>query len=169
MELIDIYDKNRNKTGRVKERYTEELLDGEYVLVVGALLINSEGKLLISKRSELKPSNPGLWEFVGGGSISGESSREAIIREIKEEIGIKFNTNDGIMVKSARIDHLIKDLWAFKLNVNIKDINFDKREITEVKWENIDNIIKLREEGKMIESNMVTKEDYKWCLEKLKI
>ena len=129
MELIDIYDKNRNKTGRTKERFSDPLNDGEYVLVVGALLINAEAKLLISKRADTKLSNPGLWEFVGGGSISGESSKEAVIREIKEEIGVDFNTNDGILVKTAKTDHLIKDLWAFRLNANIKDINYDKKEI----------------------------------------
>ena len=71
------------------------------------------------------------------------------------------------MVKTAKTDHLIKDLWAFRLNANIKDINYDKKEISEIKWENIENVIKLREESKMIDSNMVTEEDLKWCIKKL--
>ena len=169
MELVDIYDKDRNKTGKVKDRFKDELEVGEFALVVGTLLINSKKQLLISKRSMKKTSYPGYWEFIGGASITGENSEDAIIREVEEEIGIKLKIEDGIFVKSIKTDHLHKDLWAFKLDIDLNELHLDENEVERVKWENIDNVIKLRENGEMIESCMVTKEEYETSLKKLNI
>ena len=50
VELWDIYDKNKNKTGRVAKRDVYEFKEGEYHLVVVALIINSKKEILITKR-----------------------------------------------------------------------------------------------------------------------
>ena len=52
VEFWDIYDKNRNKTGRLAERGVYEFKEGEYHLVVVALILNSKNEILITKRSE---------------------------------------------------------------------------------------------------------------------
>lgn len=56
------------------------------IRVVGALL-EVEGKFLICKRS-LKGTMPGLWEFPGGKVEKGESKKECIKRELREELSV---------------------------------------------------------------------------------
>lgn len=53
MELWDIYDKDRNKTGRTMKR-GEPMKDGDYHLVVHICIFSSDGKCLSSKGSPLR-------------------------------------------------------------------------------------------------------------------
>ncbi|KQS55232.1 NTP pyrophosphohydrolase [Brevundimonas sp. Leaf363] len=60
------------------------------VLVVAVALVDVDGRVLIAKRPEGK-SLAGLWEFPGGKVESGERPEAALIRELKEELGIDVN------------------------------------------------------------------------------
>ena len=57
------------------------------VLVAAVALIDAKGKILLAKRPEGK-SMPGLWEFPGGKVEEGEAPESALVRELKEELGI---------------------------------------------------------------------------------
>lgn len=57
------------------------------VLVVAVALIDTDGRVLIAKRPEGKQL-AGLWEFPGGKVEPGERPEAALIRELKEELGI---------------------------------------------------------------------------------
>ena len=57
------------------------------VLVSAISLIDADGRVLISKRPEGK-TMAGLWEFPGGKVENTETPEEALIREIKEELGL---------------------------------------------------------------------------------
>jgi len=57
------------------------------VLVVAAALVDSDGRVLIAQRPEGK-SMAGLWEFPGGKIEADEKPEDALIRELKEELGI---------------------------------------------------------------------------------
>lgn len=57
------------------------------VLVVAAALVDPDGRVLITRRPEGKVME-GLWEFPGGKVEDGESCEQAIIRELREELGI---------------------------------------------------------------------------------
>lgn len=57
-------------------------------LPVVAAIIRREGKILIGQRPENK-SLPGLWEFPGGKIEYGETPELALVRELKEELGIE--------------------------------------------------------------------------------
>lgn len=57
------------------------------VLVVAVALIDPDGRILIAKRPEGKQL-AGLWEFPGGKVEPGERPEQALIRELKEELGI---------------------------------------------------------------------------------
>ncbi|RZJ95988.1 MAG: (deoxy)nucleoside triphosphate pyrophosphohydrolase [Brevundimonas sp.] len=60
------------------------------VLVVAVALVDVDGRVLIAKRPEGK-SLAGLWEFPGGKVEPGERPEAALIRELKEELGIDVN------------------------------------------------------------------------------
>jgi 8-oxo-dGTP diphosphatase len=57
------------------------------VLVVAAALIDPDGRVLIAQRPEGK-ALAGLWEFPGGKVEPGERPEAALIRELREELGI---------------------------------------------------------------------------------
>jgi 8-oxo-dGTP diphosphatase len=57
------------------------------VLVTACALIDPDGRVLLARRPEGKPL-AGLWEFPGGKVHPGETPEVALIRELKEELGI---------------------------------------------------------------------------------
>ena len=57
------------------------------LLVVAAALVDMDGRVLIARRPKGKELE-GLWEFPGGKIDADESPEEALIRELKEELGI---------------------------------------------------------------------------------
>lgn len=57
------------------------------LLVSAVALIDPEGRVLLAQRPEGK-SLAGLWEFPGGKVETGETPEAALIRELKEELGI---------------------------------------------------------------------------------
>ena len=88
MELWDIYDKDKNPTGRTMKRNDWCLKDDEYHLTVLGVVARPDHTYLITKRVMTKAWAPGWWEVSGGAAQAGETSEEAVIREVKEETGI---------------------------------------------------------------------------------
>ena len=101
------------------------------IQVACAILIDSSGKLLISKRSLKKKEYPGLWELPGGKFNNKESIRECIIREIKEELGIDVEYDQWIY----SINHLNNtyDVNYCICHVNEKQVRINS-EIDEYKF-----------------------------------
>lgn len=58
------------------------------LLVAACALVDGDGRVLLSQRPPGK-SLAGLWEFPGGKVDEGETPEEALIRELREEIGIE--------------------------------------------------------------------------------
>ncbi len=58
------------------------------VLVAAAALVDDEGRILLAQRPEGK-SMAGMWEFPGGKVDAGENPEFALMRELKEELGIE--------------------------------------------------------------------------------
>jgi len=100
MEFNDIYDKERNLTGRTHRRGTP-WKKGEYGLVVCVWVYDGQGKLLLTRRAPEK-SFAGTWENSGGAALAGENSLQAIIRELREETGIIAAAEEFELLASSR-------------------------------------------------------------------
>ena len=91
MEYWDIYDAEKRPTGRTMKRNDWCLKDGEYHLTVLGVVARPDGTYLITKRVMTKAWAPGWWEVSGGAAQVGESSEEAVCREVREETGLDIS------------------------------------------------------------------------------
>ncbi|MGC8537089.1 MAG: 8-oxo-dGTP diphosphatase MutT [Rhizomicrobium sp.] len=63
------------------------MTQGKTLLVAACALVDADGRVLLAQRPSDK-SMAGLWEFPGGKVEAGERPEEALIRELREELGI---------------------------------------------------------------------------------
>lgn len=61
------------------------------VIVAACALVDGDSRVLIAQRPEGK-AMAGLWEFPGGKLEAGETPEEAVVRELREELGIETKT-----------------------------------------------------------------------------
>lgn len=165
-ELWDIYDINKRKTGRTAERGVYQLKDGEYHLVVNAIVMNSKNEILISKRVATKKFG-GMWECCGGSVLMGETSLEGILRELKEEMGLRFEKREAIYlteVEKSEENRDFKDLWLFMRDINAEELTFPDGEATEARWVDIDTFMKMFEEGKIVPTVDFGRKEYELAL-----
>ena len=120
IELIDIYDENREFTGVMLPRGTF-LKPGQFQLYALAALEAPDGRLLITQRSQNESWGAGWWEIPGGGVPAGETSAEAIVREVREETGLDVGTCECTLaytyvnVDPTRGHNYFTDIWHFTL------------------------------------------------------
>ena len=64
--------------------------------VVAGVIRDARGRILLTRRAESRDM-PGLWEFPGGKREPGESSEQALARELHEELGIDADVGEWLM------------------------------------------------------------------------
>lgn len=134
MELWDIYDKNRNKTGKTMIR-GQQYKDDSYHLVVHVCIFNGEGKMLIQQRQPFKEGWPDLWDItVGGSAVSGESSEKAAEREVLEEIGYNINLKGIRPSLTINFDNGFDDIYLVNKEIDINKLSLQYEEVQDVKW-----------------------------------
>ena len=69
MEQWDIYDENKQKTGRTMNRNDWNMQPGDFHLTVLGVLRRPDGTYLITRRRMDKEWAPGCWEVPGGGRL----------------------------------------------------------------------------------------------------
>ena len=80
----------------------------KFLLVSAVALIDADGRVLLSKRPEGKQL-AGLWEFPGGKVEQGERPEDALIRELKEELGI--NVEHSCLAPLTFASHTYPDFY----------------------------------------------------------
>lgn len=142
MELWDIYDKNRNKTGKTIKR-GERLKQGEYHLIVHIWIKNSNNEFLIQQRSE-KVKNPLVWSTTGGSAVAGEDSFTAALREVKEELGIDLTDKKGYLFEEGIYEEdnqqYLSDTYLYFIDIDIKDLKLQTEEVKQAKYEKMSKI-----------------------------
>ncbi|HHI96295.1 MAG TPA: (deoxy)nucleoside triphosphate pyrophosphohydrolase [Thermodesulfatator atlanticus] len=109
-----------------------------YPVVAG--LLQKEGKVLLAKRPAHKKRG-GLWEFPGGKVEEGEAPREALRRELLEELGILVEVGEEVAVVDYDYPEVAIRLTCF--SCQIKEGEPRALEGQELGWfepEEIDNI-----------------------------
>lgn len=138
MEWNDIYDKDRNRTGRVHRRGTH-WRSGEYGLVVCVWVYDGAGKLLLTRRAPGK-SHAGTWENSGGAAKAGETSLQAIKRELFEETGIRAAEEEFEFIGSDRDKTSFYDFYCLKRQVSLEQIVLLPGETDAVQWVTLEQV-----------------------------
>jgi 8-oxo-dGTP diphosphatase len=152
IEYIDIYDKDRIKTGERVPRKTTVLRPGQYMLVVLALIRNKNGKYLITQRTADKKWAALDWEIPGGGARAGETSMEAVLREAYEETGLDLKAEDGRVIYTYRNDdpsgdNYFTDIYLFDADFREEDISVQEEEVNDFKIASFDEIKRIGGSG----------------------
>jgi len=137
-EYNDIYDEKGNKTGRIHRRGSS-WRDGEYGLVVCVWVYDGKGKLLLTRRAKGK-SFAGTWENSGGAAKAGETSRQAIARELFEETGIRAEEAEFELLGSDRDVHTFYDYYCLHRDVPLDQIVLQPGETDGVQWADFETV-----------------------------
>ena len=82
--------------------------------VAVGVLIRSDGAFLLTSRPQGK-AYAGYWEFPGGKVEAGESTHEALCRELREELGIEVTVASAWRVEVVDYPHALVRLHFFKV------------------------------------------------------
>ncbi len=125
---------------------------GKVWLGVAGIVINSEGKWLVVKKtySGLK----GIWSLPAGFVQFGETADEAVVREVKEETGIDCEVTGLIGLRTGVIRQDISDNMAIfycqPIDCN-QTIKIQEKEISEVKWLTVEELVNGGEASVMLQ------------------
>ena len=103
---------------------------------VGALIVNKEGKILLTKSHKWFDK----YTLPGGHIEVGETMKEAVAREVKEEVGLDLEVAEMLLMQEAIF---AKEFWKkkhfifFDFLCKSKDqqVKLDGRELQEYVWE----------------------------------
>lgn len=153
MEYWDIYDKNKQLTGRRMKKEDWILKDDEYHLTVLGVIARKDGKFLITKRVASKSWAPGWWEVSGGAAIAGEESKTAVLREIREETGLDVSEWEGGYLftyhreNPGEGDNYFVDVYRFLGDFDSSDIHLQEEETDGYMLADLDEIKAIADKG----------------------
>ncbi|MGN0666704.1 MAG: NUDIX domain-containing protein [Huintestinicola sp.] len=143
MELLDIYDENRMKTGRTIVR-GEKPGDGEYRLVVHVCVFDSQGRLLIQQRQPFVIGWSGLWDIsVGGHASAGDDSRTAAQRETHEELGLDIDFDGLRPALTMTWPQGFDDFYIVHSDAEISSLKLQPEEVRDARWATLDEIMTM--------------------------
>ncbi len=144
-EYFDLYTADRRKLGRKIQRGVP-VPHGEYHIVVQIMSVNSKGEILLTQRVPQKTSG-GRWECSGGCAISGETSREAAVRELFEETGIRAVPSEISLEWTLTTDSMLRDFYMVHKDVGLDQLVLQSSEVCAAKWVSFDRLEEMAENG----------------------
>lgn len=122
MELWDVYTVDREKTGRTWQR-GNRLENGDYHLVIHVCIFNKDGQMLIQQRQPFKDGWSNMWDItVGGSATVGDTSQQAAMRELEEEIGLKLDLSNTRPHLTVNFDEGFDDIYLVEADVDLNEL-----------------------------------------------
>ena len=149
-ERFDLYDVNRELTGKTLERGTK-VPEGYYRLVVHVCVFGSDGRMLIQKRQPFKSGWSGMWDITAGGSAqAGDTSQQAASRELKEEVGIDYDLTGIRPAMTIYFDGGFNDIYTINMDVDIDSLELQTAEVEQVRWASEEEILDMLHEKEFV-------------------
>ena len=106
------------------------------IRVVGAAVIRGDRVLIAKRRPDQHP--PDAWELPGGKVEPGESDREALARELREELGIEVHVGDWLAEATHPYERVVVHLVAYACTLESGEPQ--AREHAELRWIGADEL-----------------------------
>ena len=140
-EMLDVVDENGVPTGAVKARAFVHR-DGDWHRTVHVWLSNGRGDVLFQKRAATKESYPDKWDVSAAGHVeSGESSIDAAIKELREELGVDALARDlrplfsqknvSVQNQGKFVDNEISDVYFYRRDIDLNEIRLRQAEVSD--------------------------------------
>ncbi len=144
-EYFDLYTVDRRRLGRKVQRGAP-IPHGEYHIVVQIMTVNCRGEILLTQRVPQKTSG-GRWECSGGCAVSGETSREAAVRELFEETGIRAYPGEISLEWTLTTDSMLRDFYIVHKDVELDRLVLQSSEVCAAKWVSFDRLEEMAANG----------------------
>ena len=156
-ELVEVLEENGEAKGFSIDKsfaHKEGICHG-----ISAVAIVDNGRVLLQKRSKNKKTEPNKWDLSSAGHIDyKETKEEAMVREIKEELGLIVHEDELELIDTNLIKFQWKDLYLnhftslflLKKNINIQDIVISKEEVSEIKFFNKQEYLDLLKSNEIV-------------------
>ena len=157
-EERDLYNKNLVLTG--KTYFKGDIIPNDFFpMVVMIAIQNSNGKFLMQKRVELKG---GDWGVTGGHPKHGETPKQGIVTEVKEELGIDITNKKFIEFERGCDGKDCYIMYYIKMDLDIDKLVIQLDELSEVKWFSMEKLKRMVETGELNRDQI---EFFNKCLE----
>lgn len=133
MEQWDLYDSNRRALNKTYNKGTP-FKAGEYHVVVGICVINSDDNILFTLRSDTKEQYPNMWENTYGSVLAGESSVEGAVRELYEETGIRVDEDMLDFCGTVVGPRSFVDMYILNYDIPISKLKMQEGETSDAMW-----------------------------------
>lgn len=130
MEFLSIYDNNKQKTPKKIQRGVKPK-ENEHILITIIIIENNDNKYLVQKTSKEKGNN---YAFTGGHVTYNETSEDAIIREVKEELGIDISKKQIKYVTDIELGIPFMDIYYLKDDIKLKDLTLQEEEVESLNY-----------------------------------
>lgn len=127
----------------------QRIPDDRCTLVVHCFIANQSGQFLLQKRSMKKKYFPGIWDGTGGRVLAGETGREAMVRELQEELGLMAQPEDLQLIDCYKLPwRNFFEIYAVKLDFTLSDCFRQEEEVDELALLPYEDAVRLLKEHK---------------------
>lgn len=152
MEYLQVFNNKREMLNeKVPRKEKFNLKDGKYFMIILLFIENSNGEFLIQKTSKEKRS---VNATTGGHVSYGDDGLKTVIKESKEELGLKLDVNELEFVDSIYENNCIIEIYYVKRDIDINGLVIQKEEVEYVKWYSVDKIMELIDNNDFRETNI---------------
>lgn len=151
-----LYDKYGNLKGLIEKSREKTISEDEWLSGVTCFVVNENNEVLIEKRVN-KGITPGKLDLCSGHIDGEETPTQAMIRELKEELGIEIEEAMNVVrlteqacplvfESSGKNRNFFIDFYCLKRNKS--DVDIQKEEIDKITWVPLENGFELIQSGK---------------------
>ena len=150
-ELWDVYDVNRQRTGKIIERPSAWGQEA-YHLIIHVAVFDGTHRMLIQRRSPEKHAWANLWDLSAGGSaVAGEDSWQAAERETREELGLRLDLAHVRPHFSINYTRGFDDFYTVEIpSLDLSSLKLQNGEVAEVRWASLEDVRQMLKDGTFV-------------------